>query len=48
MAKIPNLYPPIGVNQWKGIPNNQYIPLTITPADCQKHFQLKLMSGVYI
>ena len=26
----------------------QYIPLTITPADCYKHFQFKQLFGEYI
>ena len=31
------------VNQLNSNSNNQYTPLNLTPADCQKHFHHKLM-----
>ena len=36
------------VNQWNRVANNRYTQLTLTPADCHKHFQLKLMLGEHI
>ena len=36
------------LNKRNNTPNNQYTPLALSPADCHKYFQLKLMFSEHI